>query len=236
MTGFLERMAARATGGMTSAQPQLPARFSPPDPVLPVDDAGGVVPGDGLRTPPVAIPTSLNRTADTVDNEPVGSAERRSVVQPARAAGPITPVHPVGQQQDDPAVAFVQDQTPGVSAGPPPPGPDPRPDPDPDPDPSLNPGAQRVTVGVAKALMSATLPATVAAIPVLPTLPEAGIASQLAQPQPPSQPHVVQISIGRVEVRAAVAPAAAASRPATEAKQPDQLSLRDYLDGRREVR
>lgn len=215
MTGFLARMAARATGGSSGATPQVPARFS-------------VAPA--LETPPAAA------------EEPTGSASapsRREHAVPSTAEAPAAPAAlPDGGDR-------AERDAPGTGAPEPvrhrpahvePPAAAARP-----PAELLQPAPaarSAVVYGARSGPVVPSQPVPAAAVPVLenverraPSSSPAAAAAHAAR----RAPDVVHVSIGRIEVRAPAAPAAPVSRPARPSA-PEPLGLDAYLRGQREAR
>lgn len=230
MSGLLDRLAARASGGDAGVVPRVPARFEPAVRPHEAAPAGAWSPGPAARTdvreahatPPPALPLGEPRP-------------RARSVPPARpTTRPVAPTdtHAVlGRHRgtaDRPAPPASAPLGPDLPPGGPGTSPVPR---------TGSPGRS----GPARAGDRAATPRPTAVVPtpqpVVPVAP-APLATPELRPTgsaPTTAPTVVHVSIGRVEVRAALplpeAPARAPSSSADE--RATALSLTEYLRGGR---
>jgi hypothetical protein len=217
VSDLISRLAARAAGTAAAAHPRVPARFEgPAGPWFGVAEAGEFA-ARSLAGPP---------------------SDRRTSPAPANARGRDTGRRPsgpsrVGSASAEPAVPMeaVAATPPGATA-------------------ERLRKVERVSERDGRrAELSAVPPSaatqvSVRAWPVVPAVPisatrlEPGSAAPVgsAESRPSAEP-VVQISIGRVEVRATLAAPVPAPRPgpADRSRQPS-LTLHDYLRGRRRTR
>jgi len=209
MSDLVSRVAARAIGRTAAARPRLPSLFEP---------AGEVASLEVVEEVVVRRPRSLAPPADG-HSPPQPDASRPSERGP-HAPRPARPAQAPARRaaaRERPSPAASSDRTPAVTL------------------PRNEPGRQRIVeerVGAegATVLVAAAAPAAVAAAP-------AALAKQPAPPDPkpprsaaPAPP--VRVHIGRLEVRATLQepprPRLAAERP-----QQHELSLGDYLRGRK---
>lgn len=239
MSDFLTRLVERQFGAAGGVAPRLPSRFAaltPPEieresapapaPSVPperapqpnvvlratdVEAPPKLVPLGGADPPAAAAPRPP-RTPPVVTREPAWPAEHRdaeverSLPRPTVTAPQITS----GQQTVDHAASariVVIDQQ------------------------SL-PAAKGSDASSAVRAAPAVLPAILA--PPSPLVPRRGAAPRLEVPPPTSNAPVVNVTIGRVEVRAVVAPPPARERRKTAA--PKALSLEEYLERRHGAR
>jgi hypothetical protein len=213
VSDFLARVAARAVGQAALARPRPPALFERP--------AGGafeVVDHERPEAPDAAV----------------AGTRAESPARPAAAAGPPARAHePPSAPAPAPAEPRAPAAAPPTAAAAAPGGRTPaahEPVPAEERAPSPGPGA------------AAAVPVTVAAAqpaaaPVVPARPAAPVAAVHAAPAPASAPPAatppVSVRIGRLEVRASLHDAP--SRPPRRESSPArELSLADYLRGRRE--
>jgi hypothetical protein len=227
MSGYLQRLAARSVGspGLASALPRLPARFEQPAlaglglevaderltshgaPAAPASHAAGNPRSVGRRLDPGS---ALRRPGERRPTDTPASAPRRAVV----AASPATTAPVAGEPAAGAAATGALDPAAAVGSSPPTAA-------IAEPAPSAEPVA-RVTAQ----------PAGRARAPLAAERRDARAAQQAA-----SQPPVVRVHIGRLEVRANVQPAPAAA-PAAADPGParEQLALSAYLRGERQAR
>ena len=206
MSNFLGRVAARAVGQATVAQPRVRALFAE---TVPTSAEGRLeVVETEIRTA-VAVPNAVPEAART--ESPAQTSSRGSEVdarvrpQPHRSAAsfaePVEGSHP-RRRSDDPPVPLEAEVVEAATI-----------------DTVI--GGQRPIEGVTTAL-------PIPAIPASPAAPEAvPVAREEAPP-------AVRVHIGRLEVRANVQE----PRPLTphrQSPQHNELSLADYLRGRREA-
>jgi hypothetical protein len=223
VTGFLARLAARAAGEAAGAMPRLPARFEGPAAGLPVPARGtdleapaplaDLEPGDRRGSTPAAKAAAAPHTAPIATGEPGGrpmagvavDASPPVRVRPRAGASrvPGSGTDPLGVVAD--AAAAIASPAPsrgGLASR----GPDIAPR---EPRPPLAP---------------------VAALPASAAAPAESAGGRPGAPG--REPDVIRVTIGRVEIRAAVPPPA--SRPApTASPRPAAMPLGDYLRGRR---
>lgn len=216
MSDFLSRLAARAAGDAPAAHPRVPGRF-----------AGSLMGVD------VAAPTATESEA--------GSTPDRASLGPPRLAPPVPRAAGAEARHPSPPVTRLE---PRLSLPSPPPSP-PTEAAQPiskrvfDPSSADAPAVHRrepVAVGsmvvpavsgpVAALPLVSARPATTARAEPRDTAATSMVAEASAEP-------VVQISIGRVEVRATIATPVAAPRPAAADRDEPHLALRDYLRGQR---
>jgi len=232
VSGFLDRMAARATGDNRSdATPWVPSRFEPTDgagPSLSAAD-GLAAPRTGSPTPPppgsLLIPPPVAQPV----GQPVAQSGAHPGVEPADDAVPLRAARETGPT---PQVAFAGTTNPPVPAeaaqlG----SPTSR---------AARTGPDRIEVPTERT-PPARPPATAARLAVaVPAVParSAPVIPQSEQGRVASRgPDVVRISIGRVDVRApAPQPRPAPAAPTPPAAKLERLSLQDYLHGHREAR
>jgi hypothetical protein len=236
MTGFLSRMAARATGGDAGATPRAPSRFESSTSPDAADAMLGRAPSSGpadarpqlsrgstatsKATQPAmlrgrsAVPDEPEPTVRSVESgasklsvEP-GAARRWVEPGAARGSKDIAPLRNVGRSWRRHDVdSRVVDRR--------------------EPEPQLSESRMAALVVSAVAAVSAVAPAALQPAPV---------AEQPANP-PQRGPDVVHVSIGRVEVRAPAQPPMPAPSPAARsAGAPERLSLQGYLRGQRDTR
>lgn len=214
MTGYLARLAARAGGAPAAAEPRLPSRFEPVDGST---DAASPAP---MASPPAAPPPAalphVERATDTPesvvrsdlaraegDRMTAAPADRRDHGRDAARAESAV-VAPVSASTALEASAAVQPDDPAVAHP---------------PTPALSPAAPRVEATPPRRAQSPAV-----------TAPAVGARERDEASVPSSEPDVVHVTIGRIEVRATVAPPAPA-RGARPARDPER-SLHDYLAGR----
>lgn len=207
MSDLLGRLAARAVGAPALAQPRLP-----------VSHAGPAAAGIEIVDEQVVVPGAPPRALARPPGEP-GWAEPHRVSEAAPVpAAPVeaTPtvriaVPPAAPAAEAPRRARPLPALEPVSAVPTAAEPDAR------------PAEPRTAVAVT------AVPAT-PAVPVLaaPALAPAPAAAAAARDEPPP----VRVHIGRLEVRASL-DEAPRSQPLTQPREPEGLSLSDYLRGRR---
>ena len=265
MTGFLGRMIARAIDTAPRVSPRVPSRFElgggaePLEPTPAPDAAGTTLSDNPAATESPETPADAHRTSappGTPTDVPRTSAPPGTPADGPRAfAPPGTPADGPRAFAPRPAMPQARDTTqpsprredlaashPEVAA------PARRSDRAVPSDlPPVAPLGDPIPVAEATtraAEPSRTRPAAPLVVRALPTTERADVISPLPQAADRSRPgervasnsrDVVQISIGRVEVRATIAQPAPAPRPAP-AKRPsaEALSLGDYLRGERE--
>lgn len=208
MSDLLGRLAARAVGAPALAQP-----------LLPVSPAGAAAGGIEVVDEQVAAP----------------GAPPRALAQPPDEPGRAGP-HRVLEETPGPAAPVEAAQTVPLAVPPPAPASEPprreRPLPAPEPvsavpatdaEPDARPAEPRTAVTVS------AVPATPAVpVPAAPAGPPTPAAAAAARDEPPP----VRVHIGRLEVRASLEEAPR-PQPLAVPRQPDGLSLSDYLRGRR---
>jgi hypothetical protein len=230
VSGLLDRLAARASGEEAGVVPRVPARFEPAGRPHEAAPARASSPGLAART------DGREAHADPAPALPLGEPrpKTRSVpsARPTTGAVEATDPHAVlGKHRgtaDRPAPPASAPLGPEMSPGGPGTSPLPR------------TGSPRRS-GPARAGDRAAMPRPTAVVPtpqpVVPVAP-APLATPELRPMssaPTTAPTVVHVSIGRVEVRAALPrpepPAGAASSSADE--RATALSLTEYLRGGR---
>ena len=249
MTPLLTRLARRAEGlppgAVVVAAPALPARFEPPDPesYVAAVTAGADV-AAAASAPPVAD-TRAGAAGPAGVPRPSGPRPPSTAHVPATAAASVS-ARLVADHVADPVADPVAGSAPAIPPMPPAAGPD-RSPPEPAPRirstrPAPTPDARRSRAPHEHAEDAAALPAVrVSASPAVEPVPprlSAGPARGRAH-DTPREPDVVQVTIGRVEVRGPApvpAPAPPAPSPPRGASGPEPLSLGDYLRGKREAR
>jgi len=238
MSDFLTRLAERQLGAAGGVAPRLPSRFAAPVPpeiepdspspvrsapteraqqphvVLRATDveAPSKLPPHGDADPPAATAPRPPRAPTAVTHEPPRPAEHRDaevecpLPQTVVTASQTTP----GQQAVDHAalapIVVIDRQTPPAPKG------------------SDASSAVRAASPVLPPIL----------VPQSPLVPRRGAAPRLEVPPPTSTSPVVNVTIGRVEVRAVVAPPPARERRKPAA--PKALSLEEYLDRRHGAR
>ena len=212
MTGYLERLAARATGFPAAAAPRPRAWFE--------DSVGEAEP---LERPTVdslmpAVGTRARQDLGTTVSAPAGSPARAHPPVD-RAAGPAAPpVRSLEERTPRPATATALQPSPdGVE--------------EPAGDLTARPSA-RPADALAR---TAPPPLPVAARPARTEAPTGGATPETgtAPIEASGPPDTIHVTIGRVEVRATVAPSTPAPQPRTAAPERPVLSLHDYLRGER---
>jgi hypothetical protein len=217
MSGFLSRLAARASGAPVGVTPRVPARFERADTlgsatghptgaseVLERPAAPVVVAAVPTEPSPVSQSTYVKASQGlSVDRSP--TPRRRRPAQPRDprpdAAAPVAAVEHREASTD---------RSPSVAASPRPIG--------------GQPQAPRVVA----------VPARPTAIPPPPPAGPASLSVASAAGAPNTAPHVVHVTIGRVEVRAAVsAPLPVPAAPANTGSLAETLPLTAYLRGER---
>lgn len=228
---YLARMLARAVGESgTAATPRLPSWFeSAPESAGPSDWEPAVAEPPG--TPAEAGPeTAAAQPSRTRASRPVSARpDPRSSPDHAAAHGRDTAraaAHQTGPRQP----LAGQPPTAGESVLP-------RPlPPDAGPLQRSGPSAAQAPTGATPQDVGPRAPAA-APVPAVPRPPApTGQPAHPAPPQPSGAPGIVEVAIGRIEVRATIAPPA--TPPVREAAPPSRpvLSLADYLTGTREAR
>ena len=215
MSGYLARLAARAGGAPAAAGPRLPSRFEP---------AGNDGSTDAATAASVASPQVAPANAETSAGARVGEAHpdtpatESARAEGDRAAAPATDVadprpEATGTDAGIPAAAPAPPDGEalgtgsGHAAAPPPAA------------PVRTAAAPRVEAEPPRRAASATAVTSVGAT----ARDEASV--------PSSEPDVVHVTIGRVDVRATVtAPASPARSP--RPSRDGERSLHDYLAGR----
>lgn len=218
--GHLARLAG--VGGLTTATPRLPERFAPPDRVVSASEQTIGPPGPTARgerpssivdsaTPPLAgdppPPGAIvARPGSPAGRRGHGGPTDRAV--PARAAAadqaiaPANPVEPTAPRRRLEPARPATGSVPPVEAA----HPEPR--------------------------VPRAMPPTATSMPSLrPHLPEPQVRPAPDRSAPPTDPPVLRVSIGRIDVRGPDAlPAPEAAPPRARAG----LTLGDYLQGRRD--
>ncbi len=221
MTGFLARMAARAAGSGTAAAPRLPSRFEAPS--LPGTDAEGA-PGAAAAASAGVPASGVGPLATDPAEAPVPAPSRpRRAGETERVAGrhaAPAAIPPLGRPSEGAAERASLAPVAGTPATPPAPPHDVRASASASQSPG-EPARDRVVV--------VALPAAPAPPPRPAAAPDAA-GDHLTEPG--RGPDVVHVTIGRIDVRAAVAQPAPRPAPAPTAA-PTTLPLADYLRGRR---
>jgi len=215
MTGYLDRLAAKAAGAAPSARPRVPSLFEDPivedakdtqDTTRP-DAAPALAPAQPLRA-------SYNPPARTV----LASDPARSAVPSAaeRLLPPASGTEVVAAHSADPNPVSPADK---------PADPEPRPHVYAAPHPSPQDPERRdqATAGPVTAAPSI-------AVTARPRQDAASLASDT-----PREPDTVTVRIGRIDVRATLPAPIPINRP-TAPRPADVPSLHDYLAGRRDTR
>jgi len=224
MTGFLGRMAARASGREPGITPRVPSRFEGADRAEPVAADGSST--EVAATSPVPVrPAAAPPRAEAVSGPPTEAAHRDPppVMSPEGTAAAALP-----------APAPVRAEAPPAS-----------PPADPPSVEDVGPPRTRPREAPPKATSQPRSAPDLLVVPAAPAAALSSAAALVPAPGPvtadasPREPDVVHVSIGRVDVRATVAPP---HRPAPpeQARPPvrspsERLSLHDYLRGQREV-
>lgn len=209
MSNFVSRVAARAVGRAAVARPRLPALFEPSAAAAGLEVVEEVV----VRRPGPVVPPATAAPSPRPHASPPASGDlpthrrARPAEAPARTTG----------ARKRPSSAVRRDGTPAVTR--------------PRDESSREAIVERMVAEDATVLAAAAAPAgTVAAAPAaLPTQPA------LLEPQPPRSAPAsppVHVHIGRLEVRANLQEPPRPQR-AAEPPRPQELSLGDYLHGRR---
>lgn len=212
MSDFLSRLAARAAGDAPAAHPRVPGRFE--GSLVGVDVAAPTATESEAGSTPDRASTGPLRLAPPVPRAAGAEARHPSPPAPRLEPGlslpspPTEAAQPISKRVSDPSLA----EAPAVHH------------------------REPVTVG------SVVLPGVSGQVAALPLVSARPATTARAEPrdtaatsmvaEASSEP-VVQISIGRVEVRATIAAPVAAARPATADRDEPQLALRDYLRGQR---
>ena len=230
MSDFLTRLAARAVGAPPAARPRPPALF------------GELEPADARRVEVVAEEEIVSRPPGARPGDPVAAPPHR--VWLAGAGPPDGPVEPPARpreadedEEGSAAPARGRPKSPDVVGEPSPPparrAPAPGNDalelrtiaraplPVPDPAPSAAPSPIRA----------------VAAVPVSTRLLDPAPRAAAPQGTAPAreEPAPVRVHIGRLEIRAALEQPPQRERPPSERPASRELSLADYLRGKREA-
>lgn len=231
MSGYLTRMAARAVAGPGLAGPRLPSRFelapSELSDLTPDADTGRALtdtasedsptwPRARADLPPTTPEPALMAVPPAASSSSVlSSSDRRDPVVATRrsrtALGPLPhenePETGDRRSGGEPMHQQLQQPVEALRS-------------------AHDPAAERAASGMRGAVLAAPMLARAVPPEHAGNTGHAGTAEQ-----------VVQITIGRVEVRATVAPPPALVPPAKQqGAVPEPLSLRDYLNGRRESR
>jgi hypothetical protein len=225
MSGFLDRMAARAGGAAAEVAPRVPALFeSGAVTTVPSEAAAPEAGRVPVRLPsvPPALPSPSSR------REPSFASARESAVD----VGPPSAVAPMASAESRPHVPAAQPVDPDREPASvraerePVSGPTER-----GPLPTRTTRTMRTTrQSQPAALVVPALPVALAPAALAGGMPESSVAAQRG-------PDVIRVSIGRVDVRAP-APAPRPSPPPVPvaAAKADRLSLQDYLRGERGAR
>ncbi|MDR7186723.1 hypothetical protein J2X85_003780 [Microbacterium trichothecenolyticum] len=212
MSGYLARLAARAGGAPAAAGPRLPSRFEP---------MSGEGSTDAAAPPPIAtaahaparaeLPGPPAKSDAPVRLEPAGPArgeDDRAIAAPSDRAGRsgaagTAPEFVTAEPTPERGTLDVDAEPSDAAAA-----------------PALAPAAPRVEAAPPRRAepLTATTPAV-----------RASTRDEASAPVP--EPDVVHVTIGRIEVRATLAPPAAAPRSARPARDPER-TLHDYLTGR----
>lgn len=215
MNGFLSRLADRATNPQPNASPRVPSRFEIADSVASLRPAYSTFDEWAPSVPsssPHQLPRSEKPSLAAALRPPTPAAD---AAQALAAAIPL--VEPIGSAEGlRPREQVKASAAPAASDLHP-----------------VSPATRAVESRATTTVQAVPRAAAEPSIPAAPSPVSAGGADAVA-PE-----HVVQISIGRVEVRAAIVAPPAPERPV----KPDRscapapaLPLHDYLRGRREVR
>jgi hypothetical protein len=238
MTGYLARLAARVAGAGSPVTPRVPSRFEGYPPVESETQEVDPPALPGVHQAAVADP----RQPVVTDLGPTRSVGHRGQPDVGSDSGPAAKPR-VGWVAAPPSLA----PTSGPRTAEAPVVPPTRPEP-PGPEPTEPDDVDAVAPRTARAvpvpppgdpeppLPVQESPRSEARDDLTPALPVAAWpTTQTAEtPRSTGEDTVVRISIGRVEVRAAVTPPARPARPRTTTG-PEPLALRDYLRGRREA-
>ena len=211
MSGYLARLAARAGGAPAAAGPRLPSRFEP---------STGDGSTDAAAPPTIATAAEVPAQADLPG--PPRNTDARALVEPvgpARGEGDRA----IPSHRDDRGLPATRTASEVGTA---------------------EPAPERSAVAVDSARSdTAALPAPPPATPRVEaapprraepptvTTPAACASARDEASVPVPEPDVVHVTIGRIEVRATLAPPAAAPRSARPARDPER-TLHDYLTGR----
>ena len=227
MTGYLGRMAARVSGREPGIVPRVPSRFEVADRAEPVAVDPATTEGAGI--PPAPRPAAAPSRPVAISG--VGAEQVRPTSPPAtvpdRTAG-LSPPAPVRA----PSAAPRRTQplsTEGAGL------------------PPVQPG--EASGSTSRPSSPAARAASVRDLLVVPAAPTAAVSStaplasatgSASVDTSAREPDVVRVSIGRVDVRATMAPPRPPAAP-EPVRQPERasaerLSLQDYLRGQREVR
>jgi hypothetical protein len=212
MSGFLDRMAARAGGVVPEVAPRVPALFE--------------------STVAATAPTA--RSPLEVNRPPVGSAAPPPALHARFTGGPPASTAEVGPVTQQPAGREASSVGPAAAAPARPPAPGPArtggrvsihv--------PPVTGAAGQVTASGPRRSRPAVLVSPAVPVPLATAAP-AGAPPESSDAVR-GGPSVVRVSIGRVDVRMPAAPPRPASPPEpVPAAKADRLSLQDYLHGQR---
>jgi hypothetical protein len=216
VTGYLGRLVARASGIAGAVVPRVPFRFEIGEQAASEQAASeSGAPSLSLiaRAPARAHPSG-RRSFLTIQGPQAGPPAPRQSMPPARA----TELRPLAQ------TVFAQESSAN-----------------PLPErqarvPARRQAAERTTAALPAVPSSARLPA-VPAVPVLAArMASPALRRESGSDERPSQPDVVVVSIGRVDVRPSKPPSIPERAPERRPVDPKRLSLQDYLRGQREAR
>ena len=215
MTGYLDRLAAKAAGAAPSARPRVPSLFE--DAI--VEDAKDT---QATTRPDAASALAPAQPLRASDNPPIRTAPTSD---PARSAVPPAAERLIPPASAPEVVAAHSAAPNPVSPAGKPAGPEPRPPVYAAPHPSPQNPQHRDE--------AASGPAPVAppiAVTARPRQDAAPFASDT-----PREPDTVTVRIGRIDVRATLPAPIPINRP-TAPRPADGPSLHDYLAGRRDTR
>lgn len=212
MSDFLGRIAARAVGEASLAQPRLPALFEQP--------TGTEALGLGIVDEEVVAPARARQVQRPARSQPAREARARE------APGPLAPPEVVRGREQPAAASVAAVPAPQVA------------------EPSTP--SDTLSLGGSEALAPLPPPAAATEQPVptppvvVPATPST-IDARVPEPAAPAAPAVgrdeppaVRVHIGRLEVRANLQQTPPEPRP-REGARPHELSLADYLRGKRET-
>lgn len=226
MTGFLGRIAARASGREAGISPRVPSRFEGVERSEPVAvEQAAEIPATPPEPTRPMVTTAGRQAMPRVGTQPERPAASPRVAADdgveARPAEPVRVAVPPEPRRREPASMEEAGSSRGRPAEPA------RATAQPSPPPA--PAAPDLLV--VPAAPAAALARNDALVPA---------AGPVAADTSPREPDVVHVSIGRVDVRGSVAaPRQPAPRQQTRQAAPSssaRLSLQDYLRGQREAR
>jgi hypothetical protein len=227
MSGYLERLAARAAGAPSAAGPRLPSHFEQGGAGSGLGMQQAVPPGGGRANAPEYRPDESGRMPRSRSEEPAHEADDTSGTGSTATRAREPDSQPVSPVREKPA-ARTSATAPRATT------------PEPAESPSRRGSRGRrsdrlVDVSSGERIIVAARPAEQGAPGRTGTSgPAEGSRQSRQSPSgtTPAAPDVVHVSIGRVEVRATLEAPPEASAPAPSRREP-AVSLQDYLDGRR---